>query len=95
MEGPLVLPEATPQNGLRASLDPEAIVGYLTDVLYATLGATRDELQQYGCLLSPDMLGDSLQTCAKFSQQPQAGLYIHQILRPKEDAKQVNGTKCN
>ena len=91
MEGPLALSAAIPQSGSGDSLDPEAVVEYLTDVLYATLGASRDELQSYGSLLSPELLSDTLQKCARFSQQSQTGLYVHQVLSITAAAKQVNG----
>ena len=90
MEGPLVLPEAMPKNGSGASIKPEAIVEYITDVLYATLGATKSELQSHANLLSHEIVSDTLRKCAKFSQESQTALYIQQVLNVTEAAKQVN-----
>ena len=91
MEGPLVLPGATPKSGSGDPIEPEAIVDYLTDVLYATLGATKNELQSYGNILSHEVSNDTLRKCAKFSQESQTALYIQQVLNVAEAAKQVNG----
>lgn len=95
MERPLVLPEAMPNNGSKESIEPEAIVEYLTDILYATLGATKHELCSDGNILSHEIFNDTLRKCAKFSQESQTALYIQQVLNVTEVTKQANGVNGN
>lgn len=82
MEGPLVSPGA---NGISqppepsapaAPIDPQTIVDYLGRLLSVNLGASRDDLEQSGSLLSPSLLQDTLQRCARFAGDSQAALYI-------------------
>ena len=91
MEGPLVPPAAIPQNGRDTFSDTEAVQNYLTEILYATLGASREEITSYGSFLSPEKEKDTLRKCTRFIQEPQVALYIQKTLQSKDLPKEING----
>ena len=98
MEGPLA--PGAPNGGMHApasphsatSLDPQVIVDFLSKVLEVNLGASRDDLQDTGSLLSPARLQDTLQRCIRFALEPQTVLYV---LKEAVDQAQANGLEVN
>lgn len=57
-------------------VDPTLIVNYLTSVLEITLGATREELERPGSLLSQDSKLHTIQRCTRFASENQVALYV-------------------
>lgn len=90
MEGPLS-PGAT--NGVSTTnpfpaVDPTLVVGYLTDLLQITLGATRKDLEARGSLLSKARHADTVQRCTRFASESQVALYVQKDVLVLEE---VNG----
>lgn len=70
-------PSSPKTNGTDAfAVDPTLIVEYLASVLEITLGATREELERYGSLLSPDSRPHTIQRCSRFAAENQVALYV-------------------
>ena len=59
-----------------AAIDPVRVVDHLTTLLEATLGATRQELEAPGSLLSRERKPDTVQRCSRFASDVQVALYI-------------------
>ncbi|KAK3936270.1 dynein heavy chain, cytoplasmic [Diplogelasinospora grovesii] len=76
-------PNAGP-NGVSAApfaaVDPVRVVDYLAVLLEATLGATRNELEAPGSLLSKARYSDTVQRCTRFAVDSQVALYIQKEL---------------
>ncbi|KAF2838922.1 hypothetical protein M501DRAFT_1004768 [Patellaria atrata CBS 101060] len=89
MEGPLLSPGA---NGVQSpnpptpTIDPQLIVDHLIGVLHVTFGASEQDLQAPGSLLSKSRLPDTLQRCTRFALETQPALYI------QKDVVETNGT---
>ncbi|CAK7266377.1 dynein heavy chain [Sporothrix epigloea] len=63
--------------------DPARVVDHLAAVLEAALGATREELDAPGSILSKTRYADTIQRCSRFAHEPQAvSLYIQKDLVP-------------
>jgi dynein heavy chain 1, cytosolic len=80
MEEPVISPGV---NGIQPAdapsnptLDPQVIFDYLTEVLSANLGASKDDLEASGSLLSSSSTPDTLQRCQRFAAESQPGLYV-------------------
>lgn len=58
------------------AIDPTVIVEYLASVLEITLGATRQELEHQGSLLSQESRGHTVQRCSRFASENQVALYV-------------------
>ncbi|KAK4989517.1 dynein heavy chain [Elasticomyces elasticus] len=77
MEDPVVLNTngaTSPANG--DTVDAQTIVEYLEGVLGATLGASRQELEAPGSLLSNSKLIDTISRCTLFASESQVSLYV-------------------
>lgn len=61
------------------AMDPGRVVDHLAQLLEATLGATADELEAPGSLLSEARLSDTLQRCTRFINDGQS-LWIQKDL---------------
>lgn len=76
----LVASPASPTNGTTtnsfSTIDPIEVVEYLAQVLQITLGATREDLQSFGSLLSKSKYSDTVQRCARFATESQTALYV-------------------
>lgn len=59
-----------------AAMDPARVVDHLAHLLEAALGATREELEAPGSLLSKSRYSDTLQRCTRFTNDGQVCLYI-------------------
>ncbi|KAG8627876.1 hypothetical protein KVT40_003749 [Elsinoe batatas] len=66
-------------------LDSDQVIDYLVTVLAATLGASRQDLEAEGCLLSPTLLDDTIERCKRFAQEAQVAIYIQKESRPQEN----------
>ena len=88
MEGPLVAPGP---NGVSTTtslpiIDPTVVVDHLTNILQITLGASRQDLEAPGSLLSPLGYADTIQRCARFASENQLALYV------QKDQAKASGT---
>lgn len=63
------------------SIDPVRVVGHLATLLEAALGATKEELEAAGSLLSEASYADTVSRCSRFTADSQA-LYIQKSLAP-------------
>lgn len=64
-------------------VDPARVIDHLTAVLEAALGATREELEAPGSLLSKARYSDTVQRCSRFAHEPQVvSLYIQKDILP-------------
>ncbi|KAG6366173.1 hypothetical protein INS49_000349 [Diaporthe citri] len=86
-------PPGTPVNGNGANgingvnpgaplvaMDPARVVEHLAHLLEAALGASRDELEATGSLLSKARYNDTLQRCTRFANDAVVSLYIQKDL---------------
>ncbi len=70
-------PGSPKTNGTDAfAVDATVIINYLTSVLEITLGATREELERPGSLLSQDSKLHTIQRCTRFASENQVALYV-------------------
>src|SRR4051794_32623755 len=78
-------------NGVASSpfapIDPVRVVDHLAVVLEAALGASRDELEASGSLLSKSRYSDTLQRCTRFANDTQISLFIQKDLAPSPDGE--------
>jgi dynein cytoplasmic 1 heavy chain len=63
-----------------APIDPVRVVDHLANILEAALGASRDELEAPGSLLSKSRYSDTLQRCTRFANDTQISLFIQKDL---------------
>ena len=70
------------------SVDPQAIIKYLSSVLEVTLGADEEELSCPGSLLHESNLEETVARCTRFAVEPQTALYV---LRQAPASPQPNG----
>lgn len=70
----------------QASVDPGAVVQYLTEVLQVTLGALKTELESAGSLLSSGRYNDTVQRCMRFATETQVALYVQKDLVASEES---------
>lgn len=71
-------------NGINGAalvtMDPARVIDHLTQLLVAALGASREELEAPGSLLSKSRYSDTLQRCTRFTNEAQMSLYIQKDL---------------
>lgn len=63
-----------------ATIDPVRVVEHLALLLEVALGATREELEAPGSLLSKGRHADTLQRCVRFAGDSMVSLYIQKDL---------------
>lgn len=68
-------------NGIATStqaslVDTNAVIHFLVEVLQATLGALKIELEGAGSLLSQEKHEETVQRCTRFASEPQVALYV-------------------
>ena len=67
----------TPSSIPSSTIDPSLIVRHLVDLLEIVLGASAEDLESHGSLLSELKRHDTLQRCTRFASEPQvAVLYV-------------------
>lgn len=59
-----------------ASVDPERVIDYLTNLLEIALGATREELHAEGSFLSDSLRQDALKASSRFANDNHVSLLI-------------------
>lgn len=70
------------------AFDADIIVQHLTDLVGVTLGASTEDLQCPGSILSSSKRHDTVQRCARFALEPQVALYVQKTLA---NTQQING----
>lgn len=73
-----------------ASLDPQVVVQYLSEVLQVTLGASKTDLEGPGSLLSKRKYSETVHRCTRFASESQLALYVQKDVVISEEA---NGTE--
>lgn len=73
------------------TMDPARVIDHLTQLLEAALGATRDELEASGSLLSKSRYSDTLQRCSRFTNDALVSLYIQKDLPATTTPQIENG----
>lgn len=68
--------------------DADVIVQHLTDLVEVTLGASTEDLQRQGSILSSSKRHDTVQRCTRFALEPQVALYVQKTVG---DTQQING----
>lgn len=86
----------TPSSIPSSTVDPSLIVRHLVDLLEIVLGASAEDLERYGSLLSESKQHDTVQRCTRFASEPQvAALYVLKdvfIASQPADAQSAPGT---
>ena len=59
-----------------STIDPDLVVRHLVDLLEITLGASTDDLEGDGSLLSQAKRQDTVQRCTRFASESQVALYV-------------------
>lgn len=59
-----------------AIINPNLVVRYLVDLLEITLGASTDDLESKGSILSESKKSDTVQRCTRFASESQVALYV-------------------
>lgn len=81
----------TPSSVSSTTIDPNLVVRHLVDLLEITLGASAEDLESPGSLLSGSKRHDTVQRCTRFASEPQNALYVLKdvILSNQKDAAYV------
>lgn len=87
MEGPVASPGANsiPSSNPFPAIDPALLVEYLRELLSVTLGASREDLEGPGSLLSKSRYSDTVQRCTRFATESQLVLYIQKDILDEAD----------
>lgn len=87
--------ESNGSNGVNGAapvtVDPARVIDHLAHLLEATLGATREELEAPGSLLSKSRYSDTLQRCSRFTNDVLVSLYIQKDLPATAAPELENG----
>ncbi len=65
-----------PSSASPSILDPEVVVRHLVDLLEITLGASAEDLEGKGSILSDTKRNDTVQRCTRFASESQVALYV-------------------
>ena len=71
--------QTPPTNGTTTvlpSIEPERILDHLAELCKATLGSSREDLEQSGSLLHKSRHSETLSRCTRFANDAQTVLYI-------------------
>ncbi|KAI0132222.1 dynein heavy chain, N-terminal region 1-domain-containing protein [Xylariales sp. AK1849] len=80
-------PQEPISNGISPSssliaIDPNKVVAHLAAIVTIALGASREDLEGDGNLLSPSNHTDTVQRCTRFATDSQVALYIQKEIVP-------------
>ena len=67
-----------------ATIESELLVRHLVNLLELTLGASIDDLEGKGSLLSDAKRSDTVQRCLRFASEAQLALYVQKDTVPAE-----------
>ena len=75
-----------------AIIDPDLVVRHLVDLLEITLGASTEDLESKGSILSESKKSDTVQRCTRFASESQVALYVQKdVLSPDIPHSRANG----
>ena len=75
-----------------AIINPDLIVRYLVELLEITLGASTDDLERKGSILSESKKSDTVQRCTRFASESQVALYVQKdVISPDVPNGKPNG----
>ena len=74
----------SPPSPLQTVIDPDLIVRHLVDLLEITLGASTEDLEGKGSLLSEAKRPDTIQRCTRFASESQVALYVQKCVGSTE-----------
>lgn len=80
----------TPSSIIPTTIDPNVVVQHLADLLVIILGASVDDLESHGSLLSEPKRHDTIQRCTRFASESQLSIYV---LKDIVFADQSNGAQ--
>lgn len=81
-----------PSSPGAAIIDPNLVVQYLVDLLEITLGASTDDLEKRGSILSESKKSDTVQRCTRFASESQVALYVQKdVVSPDVPNGRPNG----
>ena len=76
----------------QAIINPNLVVQYLVDLLGITLGASIEDLESRGSILSEPIKSDTVQRCTRFASESQVALYVQKdVLSPEVLNGSANG----
>ena len=67
-----------------AVINPDLVVRYLVDLLEIILGASTEDLQNKGSILSESKKSDTVQRCTRFASESQVALYVQKDHIPSD-----------
>jgi dynein heavy chain 1 len=89
-------PASPKTNGADAfAIDSTVIVDHLTKVLEITFGATREELERPGSLLSRELKPSTIQRCTRFASENQVALYVTKDISTEETDGEVDDSSMS
>ena len=75
-----------------AIINPDLIVRYLVDLLEVVLGASTEDLERKGSILSESKKNDTVQRCTRFASESQVALYVQKdAISPDVPNGRANG----
>ena len=86
---------APTSSGSPSAIDAEDIIRYLSRVLEVTLGATKEDLEQYGSLLHEAFIEETVARCARFALESQAALYVLRQTTTSQQNGQGDGEEAD
>ena len=87
--GPNGHPSSSPGSAI---IDPNFVVQYLVDLLEIILGASRQDLESKGSILSESKKSDTVQRCTRFASESQVALYVQKdVSSPDAPNGMANG----
>ena len=76
---------------LSTAIDAGVVVEHLADLLEITLGASSQDLESHGSLLSEAKRAETVQRCQRFATEAQTVLYVQKELVAADKANGANG----
>ena len=72
-------------------INPDLVLQYLVDLLEVILGASTEDLESKGSILSESKKSDTVQRCTRFASESQVALYIQKDATSKMPNGGSNG----
>lgn len=81
-----------PSTAGPAIIDPNTVIQYLVNLLEIILGASTEDLEGKGSILSESRKSDTLQRCSRFASESQVAIYVQKdIISPDVPSGRANG----
>ena len=88
-QGPNGHPSSSPGPAI---INPDLVVRYLVDILEILLGASTQDLESKGSILSETKKSDTVQRCTRFASESQVALYLQKdVISPDVPNGTANG----